>query len=98
MITATPHLTALVDRVMASLRAEINRARDADDLPAFRFWSGLSEVVERMAADLTEDPRDAPEVLRYLQRSLAARDAASEPAATAAGSRLPKQRFSSPPA
>lgn len=63
----------LFDRVLGALRTEALRARDLRDVPAFRFWNGLRETVEAMARDLAEDPRDAPEVRRYLLRCLAAR-------------------------
>lgn len=66
-------LAVLFEQARGSVRAELVAARREGDVAAYRFWDGLARFLDALEADLAEDPRDAPEVRRYLVRSAAAR-------------------------
>ncbi|MEP9384786.1 hypothetical protein [Nocardioides sp. KR10-350] len=65
-------LHVLFSHVLASFVAEADSARARGDVPGFRFWCGQLDIVDAMRRDLVDDPREAPEVRRFLQRALRA--------------------------
>jgi hypothetical protein len=60
----------LVIQVTRALERECKEAHARDDVDLTRFVLGSLGVVESIWVDFSADPRDAPEVCRYLQRVL----------------------------